>query len=137
MSFVLIRKPSMWTPSYYKLSNVFNPPHITVRDVMDYYTIVYEFYIEDDFCEMNIDSDLSESNKSMQTSSDENDKMIIDTVNNSDKFNNDEIMQKKLKEIYYQVNSVVNASFLLTYGDIIEFPTGQMYFYHIPCIKIN
>jgi hypothetical protein len=129
MSFITIRKPSMWTPSYYKLTNVFNPPHVTVNDVMNYYTIVHEFYIEDESCEMVVDSENSESNTSMQISSDENDKMSVDT-NANDK------MQEKLVKIYYQINSVVNG-FTLNFGDIVEFPNGQMYFYHTPCIKIN
>ncbi len=129
MSIISIRKPSMWTPSYYKLTNVFNPPHVTVNDIMNYYNIVHEFYIEDEICEMNVDSENSESNTSMQISSDENDKMSVDT-------NVNEKMQEKLEKLYYQINSVVNG-FSLTHGDIIEFPNGQMYFYHTPCIRIN
>jgi hypothetical protein len=65
----------------------------------------------------------------MQISSDENDKMSVDT-------NVNEKMQEKLEKLYYQINSVVNG-FSLTHGDIIEFPNGQMYFYHTPCIRIN
>ncbi len=130
MSFLKIRKPSMWTPSYYKLTNVFNPPHMTVNDVMNYYNILHEFYIEDESCEMIVDSENSESNTSMQISSDENDKMSVDT-NANDK------MQEKLVKIYYQINSVQNGSFTLNHGDIVEFPNGQMYFYHTPCIRIN
>ena len=136
MTFITIRKANMWTPAYYKLTNVFSPPYVTTNDILNYYTTIHEFYIEDEICEMNIDLDLSDSNKSMQTSSDdnsnENDKMSVDINVNSDKE-----IQEKLKEIYYQINSVVNGSFTLNYGDIIEFPTGQMYFYHTSCIKIN
>jgi hypothetical protein len=119
----------MWTPSYYKLTNVFNPPRVTVNDVMNYYTIVHEFYIEDENYEMNVDSENSESNASMQISSDENDKMSVD-INVNDK------MQEKLEKLYYQINSVVNG-FSLKHGDIVEFPNEQMYFYHNPCIRIN
>lgn len=129
MSIITIRKPSMYTPTYYKLTNVFSPPYITVNDVMNYYTTLHEFYIEDESCEMIVDSENSESNSSMQISSDENDIMSVDT-------NVNEKMQEKLVKIYYQINSVVNG-FTLNYGDIVEFPNGQMYFYHTPCIKIN
>ncbi len=146
MCFITIRKANAWTPSYYILTNVFNPPHITVNDVNDYYTITYKFYLRDEFYEMSVDSDLSESNKSMQISSDENDKMSVDNCNddndndniivdNND--NNDNEIQERLKNIYYQINSVVNGSFTLNHGDIIEFPSGEMYFYNIPCIRIN
>ena len=139
MSIITIRKANLRTPSYYKLTNVFNPPHITVNDVLTYYNIYHEFYIEDDIyydthdniydnadednCDMNIDSDSNKSNISnisMQISSDGD-------IN---------IEQEKLEKIYYQINSVVNG-FTLNHGDIIEFPNGQMYFYHNPCIRIN
>ena len=145
MSFITIRKPSMWTPPYYKLTNIFSPPFMTTDDILNYYTTQHEFYIQDEDdvntnvdmnvdmnIDTNVDSDLSESNKSMQTSSDEmseNDKMSVDTSVSYE-------IQEKLKEIYNKINSVKNG-FTLNYGDIVELPTGQMYFYHTPCIRIN
>lgn len=130
MPIITIRKPNMNTPSYYILYNVFNPPHITIDDVNMYYSNTHIFYIEDEICEMNIDSDISDSNNSMKVSSEESNKMSIDGDNN------DEQIQEKIKDIYYKINSVQN-SFTFNYGDIIEFPNGIMYFYHTPCIKIN
>ena len=120
MTFITIRKPNTYTPSYYVLTNVFNPPHITVDEVNTYYTTLHMFYIKDDMM-MDIDSDKSE----------QSDIMSVDTTDSEANR-----VQEKLKDIYYRINSVENC-FTLNYGDIVEFPNGKMYFYHTPCIKIN
>ncbi len=130
MPFITIRKPNIYTPSYYVLTNSFSPPNITVDEVNTYYTTTHMYYIKEDITMMDIDSDKSESNKSMQIS-EESDKMSVDTTDSEANR-----VQEKLKDIYYQINSVQN-SFTLNYGDIVEFPNGKMYFYHTPCIKIN
>ncbi len=125
MMLITIRKPCLSTPSYYKLTNVFNPPHITIDDIMNYYNIIHTFYIQDDELDINNDEMVIDSDKSNENN-----------IMNVDIYENNNHTQEKLKQIYYRINSVQNG-FPLNFGDIIEFPDNTMYFYHIPCIRIN